>query len=334
MKAAFLCNGYNGGKDNINKAYGPQTQAEIGELFDLYPGVYTKDDIAKIPDIECAFSTWGFPDFTEEEIKKYLPKLKIVFYGAGSVQRFARPLLNCGIKVISAWMANGVPVAEYSVAQIILANKGFFMASRMARSPESREQARLYGLTLPGNYDIRVGLIGLGAIGTTVAEMLKSYNFNVCAYDPFASEEKCRALNVTSVSLEELFSTCQTISNHVANLPETVGMLNGKLFDMMLPNATFINTGRGAQVVEADLIAALKAEPNRTAVLDVTLPEPPEEGSELYTLPNVFLTPHLAGSAGRECMRMGQYMLEESRRYLNDEPLKYSVSLKMLETMA
>ena len=67
-------------------------------------------------------------------------------------------------------------------------------------------------------------------------------------------------------------------------------MLNYGLFSKMLPTATFLNTGRGAQVVEADLIRALKEQPNRAAVLDVTFPEPAEADSELYTLENVFLT--------------------------------------------
>ena len=103
---------------------------------------------------------------------------------------------------------------------------------------------------------------------------------------------RCLAsLGAKRASLEEIFSTCQIISNHVANLPATVGMIDGKLLHSMLPNAAFINTGRGAQVVESELIAALKACPDRTALLDVTWPEPPEEGSEFYTLPNVLPDP-------------------------------------------
>ena len=65
-------------------------------------------------------------DLTEEQIAEYLPSLKAVFYAAGSVQAFARPFLNRGIQVFSAWAANAVPVAEYTVAQIILAGKGFY----------------------------------------------------------------------------------------------------------------------------------------------------------------------------------------------------------------
>ena len=102
----------------------------------------------------------------------------------------------------------------------------------------------------------------------------------------------------------------------------------------MKPCSSFINTGRGAQVVEADMIEALKRDSSISAVLDVTFPEPPEKDSPLYTLDNVFLTLHIAGSLGNEVHRMGEYMLDELRAYDSGKPVKYSVSLEMLKTMA
>jgi phosphoglycerate dehydrogenase-like enzyme len=111
-------------------------------------------------------------------------------------------------------------------------------------------------------------------------------------------------------------------------------MLNGRLFDKMAGNATFINTGRGAQVVEKDLIKALKEVPTRTAVLDVTYPEPPKPGSELYKMDNVILTSHIAGSMNKEIERMGCFVADEFIRYIKGEDLKYEVTLKMLKTMA
>lgn len=330
MKAAFVTNG----KQIINEVFKPETQTRLKDMFDFYDGVYDYTESDKLSDVECIFSSWGCPPYTEEEIKKFFPKLKVVFYGAGTVQYFARPFLNLGIKVISAWQANSIPVMEYTVAQIILANKGYFQVARMIESPDGYKMVSKYFGTFPGTYGCRVGLIGLGAIGAGVAERLKDYNLEVCAYDPFASQEKAERLGVKLVGLEELFETSQTISNHVANLPETVGILNKSLFDRMKDNATFINTGRGAQVVEEDLIEALKEKPKRTAVLDVTYPEPPVEGSELYELPNVILTPHMAGSYGEERYRLGDYVTEEAERYLAGQELRYSVTLKMLETMA
>ena len=102
----------------------------------------------------------------------------------------------------------------------------------------------------------------------------------------------------------------------------------------MQQNATFINTGRGAQVVEDDLVRALTERPDLTAVLDVTYPEPAPLDHEFYSLPNCFLTPHIAGSLGNEVHRMAEYMYEEFVRYLGGEQTRYEVTAKMLETMA
>ena len=164
--------------------------------------------------------------------------------------------------------------------------------------------------------------------------MLCAYNFKILAYDPFLPQEKADELGIELASLEKIFSECTVISNHLANNPQTVGMLDKRCFDKMLPNAAFINTGRGAQVVEDDLIAAMKAEPGRIALLDVTFPEPPKPESELYTVPNIVLTPHIAGSLHNEIHRMAEFMYEEYTAFDKGEPTRYSVSLKMLETMA
>ena len=96
--------------------------------------------------------------------------------------------------------------------------------------------------------------------------------------------------------------------------------------------ATFINTGRGAQVNEADMIAVLKERPDLTALLDVTYPEPPEPGSELYTLPNVKLSGHIAGSINNEVHRMSEYMIDEFKRFISGGELRYEVKEEMLIT--
>ena len=125
MRAAYINQNREAG---IARVYDAPTKTAIAELFDLSPAVYTKEDVLadRLTDVEVLFSTWGFPVMSDEEIAVHLPKLKVVFYGAGSVQAFARPLIRNGVTVVSAWMANSVPVIEYTVAQIILANKGYF----------------------------------------------------------------------------------------------------------------------------------------------------------------------------------------------------------------
>ena len=330
MKAMYVCDV----KSNIEMVYSEEARSFLKKSFELSDTVYEKSEIPENCDAEYIFSTWGFPVFTEEEIEKYFPRLKVVFYGAGSVQYFARPFLNKNIKVLSAWLANGVPVAEYTAAQIILANKGFYNASRICKSKDGYKKAYDYCHSFSGTYDTNVGILGVGAIGSMVAERLKGYNINVYAYDPYLTDEKASKLGVIKADLDYIFENCQTISNHIANIPQTVGMLDYKLFSKMKDNAVFINTGRGAQVVEKDLQRALYEKPNRCAVLDVTVNEPCDDGSDFYKLDNVFLTPHIAGSFGNECKRMGDYMTDEAKRMLSGDSFKYSVTKKMLETMA
>ena len=319
--------------------YPEELRARIRARADFSDEIYSSKDLddpalaGLFARTRVIFSSWGMPALTEKQIEAHFPNLEAVYYAAGTVQYFARPFLKRGVRVFSAWAANGVPVVEFTVAQIVLAGKGYFQSLRRYRERD-RKAAFAYTMSLPCNYNIRVGILGAGVIGREVMARLKAYQYEVLAYDPYVSDEVLSSLGAKRASLEEIFSTCQIISNHVANLPATVGMIDGKLLHSMLPNAAFINTGRGAQVVESELIAALKACPDRTALLDVTWPEPPEEGSEFYTLPNVFLTPHIAGSQNNEWARMALYMVEEFERTEDHLPVRYEVTEKMLETMA
>lgn len=111
-------------------------------------------------------------------------------------------------------------------------------------------------------------------------------------------------------------------------------MITGEHFKLMKSYSSFINTARGAIIREEEMIEVLKERGDITAVLDVTFPEPPVKESPLYSLPNVILTPHLAGSVGQECGRMGSYMLEEFKRYLSGEELKWQVTREQFEIMA
>lgn len=273
------------------------------------------------------------PAFSEEEIRACFPKLECVFYAAGTVQMFARPFLACGVRVFSAWAANAVPVAEYTVAQIVLANKGFYQNQLWyKRGDHKRADAHFHGHT--GNYRMKVGLIGAGMIGSMVAERMKTYSAEVMVFDPFLSAERAEQLGVEIVSLERLFAECDVISNHLANNAQTKNMLHYGLFSRMKPYATFLNTGRGAQVVEADLARILTERPDCTAVLDVTVEEPLPMENPLRACENCFITTHIAGSAEHEVWRMAEYMLDELHRYESGEPTRYGVTMKMLETMA
>ncbi len=334
MNAVFLTTM---GEKGILDAYDEDTRKALASSLYFVDPVYREEDLEgrrkSLASVDVIFSTWGMLSLTEEQIQQYFPSLKAVFYAAGSVQYFARPFLNHGVRVFSAASANGIPVAEYTTAQIILANKGFFQAARLYKRA-SHEKAQSYAHTFPCNYNVKVGIIGAGVIGRLVIKMLKGYEIEPWVFDPFLPEERARELGVKKYTLEEIFSSCQTISNHLANNAQTKGMLDYRLFSMMKDNAAFINTGRGAQVVEADLVRALKEKPGRVAVLDVTDPEPVVPGSEIHQLENVFLTPHIAGSMNNEIARMGKFMLEDYEKFAQDAPVNYEVTMDMLATMA
>ncbi len=333
MKAIFLCEQ----KEICFKVYDHDALSAICSSAQIEKKAYGRADVfadkEKFKDTEIIFSTWGMPALSAEEIKAYFPRLKCVFYAAGSVQYFARPFLECNVRVFSAWAANAVPVAEMTVAQIILANKGFFASSRLYGEGEYEASRSFFG-SCPGNFGDTVGIIGAGMIGRLVIDMLKSYRLKVVVFDPFLPDEVAEELGVEKCSLEELFERSFVVSNHLANNAQTKGMLNYSLFERMRERAVFINTGRGAQVVEEDLSRILSERRDLTALLDVTQDEPIKDGHPFYSLKNCILTPHIAGSAGLEVARMGLYMQKEFETFLSGEKCKYEVSAKMLETMA
>ena len=335
-KAAFFCNPASMyGVNTIDYVFAQGRRSQVGEMCNLHPVVITEgnfdQEVARLQDLSIIFSTWGMPQLTDRQIRQ-LPNLKAVFYAAGSVKGFARNYLAAGVTVLSAWAANAVPVAELSLAQILLSCKGYFHNTRDCRVPPPLRKHGTY--TGPGNYGETVALIGAGQIGRRLIALLKPFALKVVVVDPYLSEREATELGVQKSSLEEAFRTACVVSNHLPNLPALAKVLNGELFASMRPNATFINTGRGAQVDEPGLIAVLQQRPDLTALLDVTDPEPPGPNSEFYTLPNVQLSSHIAGSIHDEVVRMADYMIEEFGRWRNGEPLRYAVSLTMLDTMA
>ncbi|MBQ3006023.1 MAG: hydroxyacid dehydrogenase [Clostridia bacterium] len=319
----------------FSKVYTPEVMKkleEYGELSQLINQKNIAENAEFLADCEIAFSTWGMPQFTKEEIAEYMPKLRAVFYAAGTVQYFARPFLESGIKVFSAFAANAVPVAEYTFAQITLAAKGYFQSAKSYRIFHARSRA--FANSATGNFGCRVGLIGLGAIGRLVAQRLKTLDVEVYACDPFVSEETARELGVTLVDMETVFSECDIISNHLANKPELENIFNSKLFKRMKKQSTFINTGRGAQVAEYPLALSLLLHPSRTFVADVIKNESFPFISPLFWCPNAILTPHIAGSTGKEPQRMAYYMMDEMERFISGDSVKYEVTLESLERMA
>ena len=313
---------------NWQLIYGPEEQRDIAAQVELITPTQIEPTQLSIwhgqlDSVEAIFSGWGMPKM-DAVFFNIFPNLKVLFYGAGAVSGFVTDeVWQRDVAISNANVANGVSVAEYTTAQIILCLKQTWQQAQRVRQMQTFQAARTH---VTGVYGSTVGLVSLGAIGRMVAERLRAFNVRLITYDPFVSQEVAHSLNIELCSLDEVFQRSDVITCHTPWLPETVGMLTGALFRQMKPRASFINTARGAVIKENEMIQVLSERPDLFAVLDVTYPEPPPTDSPLYRLPNVLLTPHIAGSMDSECRRMGRMMVDELGRWLRGEPLQHRVT--------
>jgi phosphoglycerate dehydrogenase-like enzyme len=320
--------------DNFALIYGTSLQREIARRVDLVAGPVDAHEIRRKPhllaEVEVIFGGWGTPPIDAAFLAK-APRLKAVFHGSGSIRYLvSEEFWARGIRITSSYAMNGLAVADYTVGAILFGLKRGFAHARYAQ-----QHGRLMtDRSAPGTFGSVVGVISLGAAGRAVCERLKVFDLEVLAYDPFSPPETFAEVGARSVGLDELFTHSDVVTLHAPELPETVGLLCGAHFAAMKRNATFINTARGAVVREAEMISVLQDRPDLTAVLDVTEPEPPMPGSPLYTMPNVELTPHIAGAIGAECRRMGHCMVEEFDRWQRGEPMRWEITREKIVRMA
>ncbi|HEY8728147.1 MAG TPA: hydroxyacid dehydrogenase [Acidothermaceae bacterium] len=310
--------------------YGTDQQGAIARLCRVHPRVFSRADVTRhaeeLRDVEFIFSGWGAP-VMDDAFLELVPNLKVVFYGAGTVAGFVtNALVRRGVRVTSAASGNAVPVADYTVAAIYFSLKNVWTVVRGQAFPDVE--------SLAGGYESTVGLVALGAVGRLVCQRLRSSDLSVVAFDPFVSASEAGDLGVRLLDLAELFACSDVVSLHVPLNASTRGLIGSQLLASMKAGATLINTSRGAVVDPDALVEVLEQRLDLQAILDVTDPEPLPMSHRLRALPNVVITPHIAGSLGRECHRLGDMMVEEFRRYLAGEALAWQVDLANLEQIA
>ncbi|WP_308168592.1 hydroxyacid dehydrogenase [Nonomuraea sp. NEAU-A123] len=290
----------------------------VAERFD--------DPRLSLADTEILITGWGCPPL-DEELLTAAPRLRAVLHAAGSVKNLVSPACwERDLLISSAADANAVPVAEYTVGAILLAGKGVFTLSERYRRERAFTLAQIQRSV--GNYGRRVGIVGASRIGRKVIDLLAPYDLDLCLYDPYTSVEGIR-----QASLEELLSRSDIVSLHAPATPETRHMLDRERLELMPDGAVLINTARGSLVDTDALVTELKSG-RLSAILDVTEPEPLPPHSQLFDLPNVFLTPHIAGSHGNELSRMGAAVLDELERLATGLPLAHRVTYDDLERAA
>ncbi len=283
--------------------------------------------------VQVLITSWGCPRI-DRSVVSTLPGLKLIAHLAGSVKGFIdETVWRMGVQITNAVAANAVPVAEYTLAAILFSNKhvlqlaDFYRKNHENRAPWTKEAPNV------GNYKKTVGLIGASHVGRKVLELLRPFDMKVLMYDPYMTPLQLRELGAHKVGLSELLSNSDVASMHAPLLPETRHMLGAREFALMRDGATFINTARGAvvdqQALEAELISG-----RLNAVLDTTEPEVLPSDSPLFRLPNVLLTPHIAGSLGTETQRLADYVVDEIERYARGQALKHRVRYDELVRLA
>ncbi|BDZ50264.1 2-hydroxyacid dehydrogenase [Frondihabitans sucicola] len=261
------------------------------------------------------------------------PHLRLIAHSAGTVKgHLDREVWRRDIAVTTAAQANGVPVAEYTLAFILLSAKGAFPAAagfRRLHDMRAKEAMPAH----VGNLGSTVGIIGASRIGRLVLEMLRPFHHRVLIASPDLTPDEATRIGGTLVPLERLLEESDVVSLHAPILPQTIGMIGREQFARMKSGATFINTARGV-LVDHDALRDETSSGRLSAIIDVTDPEPLPPDDVLYTLDNVILTPHIAGSMGNELPLMGDSATTEVERFAHGEPLVYPVTLDDLDRMA
>jgi len=306
----------------------------ICELPDEEPLVAFEDEraAALLARAEVLLSGWGCP-VVDGRVLDRAPRLRAIVHAAGTVKlHLGEECWERGLAVTAAAAANALPVAEYTLAAILFANKKAFRLQRAYR--ESRA-FQFWPAVAPGlgNYGKVVGIVGASHIGRRVIELLRPFDLTVRVYDPYLSEEQARALGVERRELDELLCESDVVSLHAPALPETRHMLDRRRLALLRDGATLINTARG-WLVDGEALAAELVSGRIDAVIDTTEPEVLPADSRLYELPNVFLTPHIAGAMGTETRRMADLAIEEIERLVRGEPFRHGIRREDLARIA
>ena len=231
-----------------------------------------------------------------------------------------------GVRVVNAAAANARPVAEFTLAHILLHLKGVDNWRRRYREVRSSITTRTDPIQhLVGNRGRTIGVVGASRIGVLVIELAQRHGISVLVCDPFWSKQSIASLGAEKVSMDELLLQSDVVTLHQPLLPETKNSFGRAEFEKMRDGALFINTARGQIVDTKSLVDAMK-DSRLHAVLDVTDPDPLNDDSPLWDMENVKLTPHTAGAFGREVSDLTDLVLSQIACFARGDALTHEVS--------
>ncbi|UIX29217.1 hydroxyacid dehydrogenase [Streptomyces sp. GQFP] len=313
---------------HLPELFPPRLMARLQDLAHVDPELAVRDfadpEAARaLADAEILITGWGCPHIGADVLAA-APRLRAVLHAAGSVRGLLGDAVwERGISVSSAVQANALPVAEYTLAAILFVGKDAFGLRERFRTEHTYPAPGDHGPI--GNLGRRVGIIGASRVGRRLLELLRPLDLSVTLYDPYVDAAEAAALGAVPLSLDELIRTSDIVSLHAPDIPETYRMLDRARLALIPDGGVLINTSRGA-LVDPEALTDELVSGRISAVLDVTEPEPLPAESPLYRLPNVFLTPHIAGSLGNELQRLGRTVVDELERLAEGHQPVHAVS--------
>ncbi len=311
----------------LNRVFPPRQIDAIAETADVLGHIVEfESDRARgiLADVEVLITGWGSPR-VDTRVLAAAPNLEAILHSAGTIKPYvSEAVVRSGIRVSTAAAANAVPVAEYTVAMIVLAAKRVLP---MARHYRDARRAFDVETSYPqlGAFEKRVGIVGASTIGRLVIELLRAYRFEVVVFDPYLSDDDAAHLAVKSVGLDELLATSDVVSVHAPSLPSTHNLIDAHGINLMRADATLINTARG-EIIDQDALTARVVAGELYAILDVTVPWILEAEHPLYVAERALLTPHIAGSYGTELGRLAESVREELARLSSGDDLAHGLT--------
>jgi len=251
-----------------------------------------------------------------KEVMEAAPKLRVVaVHGVGVDRVDCEEAEKRGVIVTNTPLANTTAVAEHALGLIMCLIKKIPASDLLIREGRWREPQlkpkQLIGMT--------VGIIGLGNIGTKVARRLSCFEARVIAYDPYAPPDRFEELGVKPVDMETLLRESEVVTIHLPLTRFTKHIIKEKELKMMRKEASIVNTSRGPVIDERALIDALRNGWISFAALDVLEEEPPNQDNPLLHMPNVILTPHVAGDTDEATRRMAETTARDIARVLSGQ---------------
>lgn len=310
------------------------TLRSLGEvIFYRGEGRISAEEVAELlPGTDAVLTSWGAAPAFDAALLAHADRLGIIGHVAGTIKGFIGPeVFDRGIAVTHAASTIAESVGEWALTVTLMSLRKAYQFNTVMHEGGWGKAELGHGHELIRR---RVGVIAASMTGRAFIKLLRGFDVDILVYDPYLTDARAAELGVRRAeTLDEVFATCDVVSNHAPTTPETNGMIGAAQLKLLRDGALFVNTARAAAIDYEALIAALQSG-RINGALDVFPKEPLDAQSPLRALPNVILSPHVAGATVESRQRLGQTVVEDFARFFAGQPLQHGVTKQMLATMA